>query len=63
MKFYKRLAVIEKAPGHDLDKCLAELASIETESAKLHVPGLHLPVYFEFRQSIHDMRDRFQRGW
>lgn len=61
--FYKRLAAIEKAPSHELEKCLAELAAIEAESSKLHVPGLHLPAYFEFRQSIHDMRERLERGW
>ena len=63
LKFYKRLALIEKAPSHELEACLAELAAIEAESAKLHVPGLHLPAYFEFRQSIHDMRDRLEHGW
>ena len=63
LRFYKQLALIEKAPSHELQECLAELTAIEAESAKLHVPGLHLPAYFEFRQSIHDMRERLERGW
>lgn len=63
LKFYRRLAAIEKAPKHDLEACLAELAAMEAESAKLRIPAVHLPVYFEFRQSIHDMRDRLERGW
>ena len=63
LRFYKRLAAIEKAPSHDLEACLAELAAIEAESGKLCVPGVHLPAYFEFRQTIHDMRDRLERGW
>jgi TRAP transporter TAXI family solute receptor len=63
LKFYRRLAVVEKAPQHVLDECMAELAAIETESGKLRLPGIHLPVYFEFRQTIHDMRDRLERGW
>ena len=63
MRFWKRLAVIENQPERDLDECLAMLASIESESAQLRVPRVHLPSYFELRQEIHDMRDRLKAGW
>jgi hypothetical protein len=63
MKFWKRLAAIEKDPQHDPEESLAQLDAIEAESSTLRTPGMHLPSYFELRQEIHDMRDRLKQGW
>ena len=65
VKLYKRLVLIENAPDRQakLEDYLAKLDGLEAESAKLHMPALHLTHYFEFRQYIHDMRERMERGW
>ncbi len=58
--FLKRLLVVEKtdAAGGDRSKLLAELDAIDRASAKLYVPRSKIPDYLDFRQFLHDMRDR-----
>lgn len=65
LKFYKRLKVIENASDRRerLEHYFAELDRIEAESARVRIPGLHLPHYFELHQYIHDMRERMEHGW
>lgn len=65
LKFYKRLKVIENASDRQerREHYFTELDRIEAESARVRVPGVHLPHYFELHQYIHDMRERMERGW
>jgi hypothetical protein len=65
MKVYKQIQAIENASDHESkrEEYLRQLDAIEAACAKLRVPRLHLVHYFELRQYIHDMRERFERGW
>ena len=57
--FYRRLQRIEKAAPHgDTDTLLTELADLDRESLRLWVPRRAEASFFEFRQNVHDLRER-----
>jgi hypothetical protein len=61
---FKRLEAVEKAnaAGVDRSKLLADLARIDEMSAKMFVPRSTVHDYIDFRQFLHDMRERVVRG-
>ena len=58
--FFKRLEKVEKAnaAGEDSSRLLAELDAVDRASATIFVPRSSLPSYIDFRQFLHDMRER-----
>ena len=58
--FFKRLEKVEKAhaAGEESSPLLAELDALDRASAKTFVPRSNLPAYIDFRQFLHDMRER-----
>ena len=58
--FFKRLEKVEKAhaAGEDRSPLLAELDALDRDSATIFVPRTSLPAYIDFRQFLHDMRER-----
>jgi len=58
--FFKRLEKVEKsyAAGEDPSPLLAELDALDRDSATIFVPRTSLPSYIDFRQFLHDMRER-----
>lgn len=61
--FYRRLQLMEqKAMGQDVQtqELLRELDALREESADLRVPRPLVSSYLEFRQNIHDSRERFE---
>jgi len=58
--FFKRLEEVEKshAAGGDRQTLLAELDALDRASATIFVPRSSLPNYIDFRQFLHDMRER-----
>ena len=58
----KRLESVEKAhaAGGDRKKLLADLDVIDQKSANLFVPRSAVHDYIDFRQFLHDMRDRVE---
>ena len=62
--FFKRLEEVEKshAAGGDRPTLLAELDALDRASATIFVPRSSLPNYIDFRQFLHDMRERVERG-
>jgi len=58
--FFKRLEEVEKshAAGGDRPTLLAELDALDRASATIFVPRSSLPKYIDFRQFLHDMRER-----
>jgi len=64
-RFFKQLEAVEKAdaarrPRREL---LAMLQEIDEASAGIFVPRSKLPEYIDFRQFLHDMRDRIASGF
>jgi hypothetical protein len=59
----KGLEAVEKAhaAGADRSKLLADLDRIDEKSAKMFVPRSTVHDYIDFRQFVHDMRERVQR--
>jgi len=58
--FFKRLEKVEKAhaAGEDRLPLLAKLDALDRDSATIFVPRTSLPSYIDFRQFLHDMRER-----
>ena len=58
--FFKRLEEVEKsqATGGDRPTLLAELDALDQASATIFVPRSSLQNYIDFRQFLHDMRER-----
>lgn len=58
--FFKRLERIEKArsAGTDVEQLRADLDRLDRDSVSISVPRGMASPYFEFRQAVHDMRDR-----
>ncbi len=58
--YFKRLEEVEKshAAGGDRPTILAELDALDRASATIFVPRASLPNYIDFRQFLHDMRER-----
>jgi TRAP transporter TAXI family solute receptor len=58
--FFKRLEEVEKshATGGDRPTLLAELDALDRASSTIFVPRSSLPNYIDFRQFLHDMRER-----
>ena len=61
-RFFKRLVRLEKArgAGAPADEVLRDLDKLDSDSVGLKVPRGMASPYFEFRQAIHDMRDRLK---
>ncbi len=61
---YKRLEAVEKADaaGTDRVELVAELRAIDDASSTIFVPRSKLSEYIDFRQFLHDMRDRIASG-
>ncbi len=61
-RFFKRLVRLEKARGAGVpaDEVLRDLDQLDRDSVGLKVPRGMASPYFEFRQAIHDMRDRLK---
>lgn len=59
-RLYRRLEAVEKALKEDkkAGEVLKELDALERISAKFRVPRSQIRPYFEFRQNIHDVRER-----
>jgi TRAP-type uncharacterized transport system substrate-binding protein len=59
----KRLEAVEKADaaGGDREQLLADLDFIDEKSAKLFVPRSTVHDYIDFRQFLHDMRERIEK--
>jgi TRAP-type uncharacterized transport system substrate-binding protein len=59
---FKRLEAVEKehAAGGDREQLLADLELIDEKSAKLFVPRSIVHDYIDFRQFLHDMRERVE---
>jgi hypothetical protein len=59
----KQLEAVEKghAAGDDASKLLADLARIDRVSATMFVPLSTAHDYIDFRQFLHDMRERVER--
>jgi TRAP transporter TAXI family solute receptor len=57
---YRRLEAVEKSLSAEADRQLLvkELDDLERASAKMSVPRSNIAPYFEFRQNIHDARQR-----
>jgi len=62
--YFKRLEKVEKAhaAGQEPASLLAELDALDRASATTFVPRSNLPAYIDFRQFLHDMRDRVSQG-
>jgi len=62
--FFKRLEKVEKAhaAGEESSPLLAELDALDRASATIFVPRTSLPSYIDFRQFLHDMRERVAGG-
>ena len=62
--FYKRLEKVEKAhaAGGESPPLLAELDALDQDSATIYVPRSSLPAYIDFRQFLHDMRERVSQS-
>jgi len=60
----KRLEAVEKghAAGVDRSKLLADLDRLDHASARMLVPRAVVHDYIDFRQFLHDMRERVERG-
>lgn len=60
----EQLESVEKADaaGGDRSKLLADLDRIDEKSAKMFVPRSKVHDYIDFRQFLHDMRERVERG-
>ena len=60
----KRLEAVEKAhaAGGDRSKLLAELDLVDQKSAKMFVARSIVHDYIDFRQFLHDMRERVERS-
>jgi len=58
--FFKRLERVEKshAAAGDRSQLIAELDALDRDSATIFVPRSSLPIYIDFRQFLHDMRER-----
>ena len=50
------------AAGDDRADLLAQLQEIDDASSKIFVPRSKLAEYIDFRQFLHDMRDRIASG-
>ena len=63
-RFFKRLVRLEKARGAGVpsDEILRDLDQLDRDSVGLKVPRGMASPDFEFRQAIHDMRDRLKRA-
>jgi hypothetical protein len=61
---YKKLEAVEKADaaGADRAELLAQLAEIDQASSGLYVPRSNVADYIDFRQFLHDMRERIAGG-
>ncbi len=61
---FKRLESVEKrnAAGVDRDRLLSELDQIDQVSARMFVPRAIVQDYVDFRQFVHDMRERVASG-
>ena len=62
--YFKRLEKVEKAhaAGEESLPLLAELNALDRASATIFVPRSNLQAYIDFRQFLHDMRDRVSQG-
>ena len=62
--FFKRLEKVEKAhaAGEESPPLLAELDALDRASAKIFVPRTSLPASIDFRQFLHDMRERVSQS-
>ena len=60
--WFRRLESVEKrhAAGGDPRQLLEELDSVDRDSAKAFVPRSIVSEYIDFRQFLHDMRDRVE---
>jgi len=60
---FKKLEVVEQADaaGADRSRLLDELNQIDRASAKIFVPRSQIHDYIDFRQFLHDMRERVER--
>ena len=58
-RLYRRLERIEKADDPEVER-LPELDQLVRESAGLNVPRTLVAPYFEFRQNVHDVRERLK---
>ena len=58
--FFKRLEKVEKAhaAGGNRSQLVAELDALDRDSATIFVPRTSLQSYIDFRQFLHDMRER-----
>ena len=61
---FKQLEAVEKAhhAGADHKELLETLRIVDEKSAKMFVPRPKLAEYIDFRQFLHDMRDRVETG-
>ena len=61
---YKKLEAVEKADATGTDRAdlLADLQAIDDDSATIFVPRSKIAEYIDFRQFVHDMRDRIMSG-
>ena len=61
---YKQLEIVEKsdAVGGDRSELLAQLEEIDRASSSLFVPRSKLLDYIDFRQFLHDMRERVEKA-
>lgn len=61
--WFRRLESVEKrhAAGGDQRQLLEDLDSVDRDSAKAFVPRSNVQEYIDFRQFLHDMRERVQR--
>lgn len=61
---YKKLETVEKghAAGADPSELLAQLAEIDRTSSGIYVPRSKVAEYIDYRQFLHDMRDRIAGG-
>ena len=60
---FKQLEAVEKgqAAGDDLSKLVADLDRIDRASAAMFVPRSTVHDYIDFRQFLHDMRERVEK--
>jgi TRAP-type uncharacterized transport system substrate-binding protein len=63
-RLYKQLEAVEKADAarRPRTELLTMLQEIDDASAGIFVPRTKLPEYIDFRQFLHDMRDRIASG-
>jgi hypothetical protein len=61
---FKKLEAVEKgqAAGTDPSELLARLAEIDQASSRIFVPRSNVAEYIDFRQFLHDMRERIAGG-